>query len=205
MAKTLSSQQPTVTSTHNSKARGDAILEGLAETWEIDRKIEEIIAEEIADLRERKSEIKKKLREAYQITAPLFQARYQAYKLEQKAISGEDNATLDAIREMFELAPVGGQVNMLDAMDEKTADGSPKTDKDGFVKDAGDEAKAYQIGYDLGLKGGTLDATRYTGRGLKRLRTSFESGWMDAQAELVKGKKPEAAAPEAPPAEATKH
>jgi hypothetical protein len=98
------------------KARQGALKSALERLYEIDQEIAGIIEAQVKELRDEKSEIKKNLRGSFNITSKLVQARYQSYRIERAAADAEDDTTLDTIREMFELCPVGGQVDMLSAV-----------------------------------------------------------------------------------------
>jgi hypothetical protein len=203
MAKT---RVTTVVQTETAKAnvsnRQRCIVDSFKEMYGLDREIDAMTERHLKGLRERKSELKARLRDDFGMPAKLVNCRYAAYRLERAASEGGDNITLDVIKEMFEILPVGQSVNFLDALDAAgesgqsgaavNEDGTPTADGDGFVSSGGDEAKAYQIGYAAGLAGETLDATRYKGHGLKNLRVAFEKGHIDGQAEII-SKKPASA------------
>ena len=101
---------------HNSGARSEAIGDALKRIFDLDRRIEAIIADEIQDLRDDKTKIKKELREAHNITARVFQARYAAYKLEQQAIEADDDVMKMTLKELFDIAPVGATADMMEAV-----------------------------------------------------------------------------------------
>ena len=132
-----------VTRSHNVKDRRATIMSSMKRLYAIDQEIAAIVEDEIKDLREERSDIKKMLRETFQITSAVVNARYHSYRLEQKAIEGDDGPTQDAIREMFEALPVGGQGSLLPGME---AAGPFESD----IVPSDEEARG--LGYDHGVK-----------------------------------------------------
>lgn len=95
------------------KHRGEQIAKSLERMYQIKAKIAKLTEEHLADLRADFSNIKKKLREDYNMPSKLVNARFVTYSLERQAQDGHDDITLDAIREMFEYVPVGGQGSLI--------------------------------------------------------------------------------------------
>ena len=102
---------------HNVKAREQQIKEGLEEMYQADCRIAASIEKHVKPDRDVKSDIKKKIREGLNITTQLFNARYSNYRLERQAMEASDDATLDVLKELYDIAPVGTQINLLDAID----------------------------------------------------------------------------------------
>lgn len=100
----------------NSTSRREAIETTCTKLYVLDREIERLIGEHVSELRGEKAKLKASLREDYQIPARLLQARYASYKLERAARDSGDTVTLDAIRELFDTLPVGGTVDLVDAL-----------------------------------------------------------------------------------------
>lgn len=124
MAKKLTSEEAGdghATKHHNVKARAEAFKESMERMYRLDQDIAALMEEHIKPLREDKAEIKSKLREDYNVTATVFNARFNAYKCERKAREGGDDATLDTLRELFESTPVGGQTDFMNALDKEQA------------------------------------------------------------------------------------
>lgn len=134
----------TVTSTHNHKVIEDAIIKACEGLYRADKAIDAAIEKHIADLRQDKADIKKKMRETYQIPAKLLQARYATYRLEQQAIDAGDDATLDTIRLLHRALPVGGSVDMVRA-----------------AQDSVTPEQANKQGVDAGLAGKDRDSNPY--------------------------------------------
>lgn len=109
----------TATEGHNVKHRHDTIESCLEALYQEDKAIEAAIAEHIQAHRDEKQEVKKRLREDLNLTTQVINARYAIYKLQRKAAEQDDEMTLDTLRELFEISPIGGQVNMMDALDKK--------------------------------------------------------------------------------------
>ena len=128
---------------HNVENRKQILVNSLAEMWKLDKQIAEANERYIEKLKKGKSAIIKRVREDLTMPAPVFKARYASYKLEAKAIELEDGVTMDAIREMNEMAPVGSQINMLDAVDEFE---DPPREEEEEGDDAGNLAEQETVG-----------------------------------------------------------
>lgn len=111
----------------NSKLRGEMIRDALTETYDLDKQIAALQAQHLETPREKKSKIKKKLREHLKITAPVFQAVYVRYRMTRDAEAAEDSATLDTLREMAVAAGRGVTVDMVEAIE--TEDAKKAADK----------------------------------------------------------------------------
>lgn len=107
----------TVTAQHNIGNRKKMMEDALSETFTLDDQIAKAMEKHVKPYREAKRDIKAKLREDLNITATVFNARYAAYVVEGRAIAANDEATLDTLRELFEHAPVGTQVDMMEALE----------------------------------------------------------------------------------------
>jgi hypothetical protein len=46
----------------------------------------------------------------------MFTARYYSYKIEREAAANGDQVTMDVIRELYEVLPVGGTVDLVEAV-----------------------------------------------------------------------------------------
>lgn len=100
---------------HNVKARKDAIRDCFAQMYELDKQIAAAIEKYVKPFRDSRNDVKKKLREDYEIPNDIIMARYKGYALERFAEEAQDDTTLDAIREMFEALPIGGMVDLVEA------------------------------------------------------------------------------------------
>jgi hypothetical protein len=126
MAKPLKneSDQPSsdnVTAKHNVKSRDAAIADAMESLYKSDKEIRAALEKHVTPHREDKTAVKKKLREDYELTTDVINARYASYKIERKAEENGDDATIDNLREMFRATPVGGSVNFIDAMQQGAA------------------------------------------------------------------------------------
>lgn len=108
---------------HNVANRNKQIENALSETYKLDCQIKALVEKHIQPLRDAKSDIKKHLREDLSMPAKVFNIRYKAYQLEADAIANEDDITMQAIQELFEISPPGTQINMLDALGDGEGDG----------------------------------------------------------------------------------
>ena len=113
MTESISGQ---VTPLHNVANRQQMMKDALSETFALDQNLKAAAEKHLKADREAKSDIKKRLLKDLNITAKVFNARYVAYRLEAAAIEANDEATLDTLRELFEHAPIGAQVDMVDAI-----------------------------------------------------------------------------------------
>ena len=101
---------------HNSQNRTVAIQQALEQIFLKDREIARLIEQHIADLRQDKRDIKKRLRDDHEITPAMFNVRYTGYKKEREAKDAGDDKVADTIRELYEICPVGHQVSLIDAL-----------------------------------------------------------------------------------------
>ena len=118
MAKPLSKDDRGVTKEHNAGARKEAIKNALQEMRTHDLAIAAALDKYVEPYRAMKRDIKKRLRDDFNITAKQFNARYNLFKLEADAQAAQDDITLDVIREFYEVAPVGGVVDLVTAAEE---------------------------------------------------------------------------------------
>lgn len=109
------------TAGHNAQARTEAIRDALEEMYQTDKKIADLIERHVQPLRDQKRDIKKKMRETYEVSTRQFNARYGLYQMERAAQENQDDTVLGLIQELFDVAPVGRQMDWLDAAD--AADG----------------------------------------------------------------------------------
>ena len=107
----------TATKDHNVKHRTDTIASCMEALYQEDKAIKAALEEHVTPHREEKTAIKKRLREDLNLTTPVINARYATYKLERQAQDQDDETTLDLLKELFEITPVGTQVSMMDALD----------------------------------------------------------------------------------------
>ncbi len=105
-----------ITPTHNVANRKQIMADALSETFKLDQQLKAAADMYLSSDRAAKSDIKKRLLKDLNVTAKVFNARYVAYRLEAAAIETSDEATLNTLRELFEHAPIGSQVNMVDAI-----------------------------------------------------------------------------------------
>lgn len=149
----------TDTAHSNSRARGDTLKSSLERLYQADREIAALIESSgIAELRAEKSDIFKVLRDDFQMPSALVRARYTAFRFERAAEDGQDDITADAIREMFELVPIGGMVDMMDAL-QKTAP----------------VESAYDLGYKAQGQGSSLNENPFDGTDIRQQR--WHEGW----------------------------
>ncbi len=154
---------------HNAKARQAVIADSLERLYKLDAEIDELIEEYIKELRDEKSDIFERLREDFGMPSKLVRARYASYKIERAAEVANDGVTLDAIRELYQVLPVGGQVDLVEAMAVAKK------------KEAAEDTRTpAQIAHDEGRKaaaeGKKLDACPYKPN-QKRLKAEWESGY----------------------------
>ncbi len=98
---------------HNTANRNKIMTNALSETYNLDAEIKVAQDKYVKPLRDAKRDIKARLREDLNMTATVFNSRYVPYKVEALAIDAGDEATLDNLRELFEIAPVGTQMDFL--------------------------------------------------------------------------------------------
>lgn len=157
------------TKQHNIGERKQEIVNALQRLYALDCEIAAIVESDIKELRDEKSDIKTSLRERFGLTNKMIQARYYSYRIERDAAAANDGPTMDAIRELFEALPTGGQGSFLEALG----------DKDGTDADS-DEEVARALGHAAGKAGKNLDTCPYA-PAKKKLRASWESGWEQGQ------------------------
>lgn len=101
---------------HNVAARKEQIGNAFNRLYAIDKEIDALIERHVQELRDEKSDIKKKLRKDLNLTSKVVHLRYASYKAERLAVEQEDGVTMDAIKELYEVMPVGATVDFVDAM-----------------------------------------------------------------------------------------
>lgn len=106
---------PSANNEHNVEHRREAVTNSLEQLYQLDKKIKALTERHLTELRKQKSDIKSKLKNDYQMTAPMVNARYYPYRIERQAEDAEDQVTLDGIREAFNYLPVGGSVDLAEA------------------------------------------------------------------------------------------
>lgn len=147
----------------NSKARGEIIIESFERLYKLDAEIDRVIEQEVQGFRDEKGTIKKKLREDLGMPSPLVQARYAAYRMERAAEDASDDITMRAIRELYKVLPVGGQVDLVDVM-QRPDDRTPAQ----IAHAEGRRARVARQG---------LETCPYTKPNQKRLKSEWESGY----------------------------
>ncbi len=121
------SAEGTTNAEHNVANRNEQLTDALSEMYAIDVQVAAALEKHVAPLRAQKTDIKSRLNKDLNITATVFNARYLPYKLEAQARAAQDDATLDNLRELFEVSPVGAQVDMMSELEE--AAGNPPKPK----------------------------------------------------------------------------
>lgn len=167
---------------HNAKSRKDAINDALARIYQLKKQEAAAVKAAVQPFRDKISDIKTELREDYNITNQVLQARLYSFVLEQKAKDSKDEVTLEALREMFKNAPVGVDLDMLTTL---------RTEEQNEIEDSLDTAK--KRGTEAGAKGENFDTCPYPD-GSKHAKY-WKDNWQAAQAKLAKKikKTPEAA------------
>lgn len=125
-AKLKNDSEPGEGDTLSVAARRDVIIKSFKEMYALRLKIAAAMEKHVAPLRADVNAIKAKLRNDYSMPAKLVSARFASYELERLAEDGDDDITLDTIREMYELLPIGGTVDLVEA-----AGGEPRRGKRG--------------------------------------------------------------------------
>lgn len=120
------SAEGTTNAKHNVANRNRIMTDALAETYKLDTQIQAALEKHVAPLRAHKADIKSKLNKDLNITATVFNARYAPYKLEATARAASDDATLDNLRELFEVSPVGTQMDMMAGLGSAKGNGADK-------------------------------------------------------------------------------
>lgn len=96
----------------NTNNRSKIMTDALRDFYALDVKIQAMLEKHVKPLRDAKRDIKSKLHEDLNMTATVFNARFISYKAEAKALAAGDESTLDTLRELFAVSPVGSQVDM---------------------------------------------------------------------------------------------
>lgn len=104
---------------HNVRTRNAAITKALADTYDADVAIEAAIAEHVTPYRSDKRDIKKMLRDDFELPTRVFNARYAIYRMVRRAQEAADEITLDSFRELFRLTPKGETPDMFKASPSK--------------------------------------------------------------------------------------
>ena len=128
MAKPLSpaDRAEGATGKANMANRSASIGKDLEKLYQLDCQIEAALAKHVTHLREEKGKIKAGLRADFELTTNVINARYGSFKLERKARDNGDEATLAAMREMYEIQPIGGQLDFITATEAADAKGNGK-------------------------------------------------------------------------------
>lgn len=117
MAKKITDADPAIQDPkHNVKNRETLIRNSMEQLYQEDLAIEAALDTHIRPHREEKGEIKARLRNDLELTTAVINARYSVYKLQRKAEQNDDANTQDLIRELFDIVPLGGTVDMIDAL-----------------------------------------------------------------------------------------
>ncbi len=173
MAALLEAPQD-ATREHNVKARADEIRDSFGEIYKLRMAARAAIEKHVVPLRAQVADIKKRLKDDYQIGGKALNARYSVYELERFAEDGSDDSTQDLIKELFTVLPIGAMLDLADLADVAAGVvrgagpvGMPK-DKRGaraagrraaeenrgdvcpYVKKSGALAKAWRQGYSEG-------------------------------------------------------
>lgn len=159
-------------SIRNSTSREQAMTDALERIYLLKKREREIIQDAVQGIRDSIGDIKKALREDYNVTNQVLQARLYSYTLERRAAESGDQITLDAIKEMFKVAPVGTSVRIDDVV------GASEQE----ITDTLTEAK--KKGTAAGKGGANFDSCPYP-QGSKH-REYWEQNWHAAQAKLAK-------------------
>ena len=96
---------------HNTPNRSKIMSDALSEMYVLDGKVQAALDKHVAPFREQKKDIKKMLNKDLNVTSDVFQAIYGAYKVAAEANENEDESTLDTLREFFESAAIGHQMD----------------------------------------------------------------------------------------------
>ena len=121
------SAEGTTNAKHNVANRSKIMTDALGEMYALDVQAEAALEKHLKPIRDQKSDIKSRLNKDLNITATVFNARYVPYKLEAQARAASDEATLDNLRELFEVSPVGTQMDMMAGLDGAKSNGAGKT------------------------------------------------------------------------------
>lgn len=105
----------------NSAHRDEMLEKALGETFKLDQQIKVQRDRHVKPLTKKKSEIKANLRKELNMTADVFNARYASYKLEGDALAAGDDATLENLRHLFTISPVGTQMDLVQGLEDADA------------------------------------------------------------------------------------
>lgn len=106
---------------HNSTARKTAIREAHEEHYDLQSQEDKLIAKYIQPIRDKKAEVKAKLKKEHGIEATEFNARQAVYRIERDAAKGENWIALELIKEQWDATPVGGGVDLVDIAEKAEA------------------------------------------------------------------------------------
>ena len=114
MTDQAESAEGTTLAGHNTANRSRIMRDALSEMFSLDGQITEALTKYVEPIRSQKRDIKAKLNKELNITPTVFQAAYAPYKLAAQARAAGDEATLDNLREFFEVSPVGHQMDFIE-------------------------------------------------------------------------------------------
>ena len=100
---------------HNAGARKEGITKAMTETCSLDDQIEAAMEKHVTPLREAKKDIKKRMRDDFDISTKMFNARYATFRIEHKAKANGDDKILDTLSELYGVMPVGDQLDWVSA------------------------------------------------------------------------------------------
>lgn len=106
------------TSTHNAKSRNEAIADALEKLFIEDSHIERELEQHVTPHRDEKKKIKERIRKDYEVSTTLLNARYSLYRRQRVAAKNNDDTTLDVLRELFAIAPIGEQLDLVTTIQE---------------------------------------------------------------------------------------
>src|SRR5258708_29700469 len=116
MAALLEAPQD-ATREHNVKARADAIRDSFGEMYTLGMAARAALELRVVPSRAQVADIKKRLKDDYQIGGKALNARYSVYELERFAEDGSDDSTQDLIKELFTVLPIGGMLHLAELGD----------------------------------------------------------------------------------------
>lgn len=164
---------------HNVRARRDAITESFDEIYKLRMQAAAALEKHVKPLRDHVSDIKKRLREAYELPAKAINARYAAFELLRLAENGGDDAMQDAIRELFEALPIGGTLNLADLADQ-AAGVSRGSGPAGAPKNA---RGAHRAGMEAAKAGRAIETCPYQ-KPSGGLAIAWRNGWSEVWQQL---------------------
>ena len=97
----------------NVANRTQIMRDALSETYKLDGQVQAALEKHVVPIRAQKRDIKARLNKELNITASVFQAAYAPYKLAAQARAAGDEATLDNLKEFFEVSPIGHQMDFV--------------------------------------------------------------------------------------------